>query len=159
MSFGGFSERIEVVTSLEHRDDSSIAVAIGAFLQHRCHLAVCTAREQRAREWIVAVTVETGGAGTLNRSLAATRGGGLIGMLGALTGLQGDVNVALILMKRLRVAGIFVDSRAAFAAMNTFIADHDIRPVIDRTFSFDEFRDALRYMAAGRHFGKIVVTV
>ncbi|MHC4067662.1 MAG: zinc-dependent alcohol dehydrogenase family protein, partial [Planctomycetota bacterium] len=105
----------------------------------------------------VDLTVETGGAGTLERSMKATRAGGMVAFLGALTGLSGGLNVAYLLMKRLHLAGIYVDSRAAFEAMNRFIEPRAIEPVIDRTFAFDEFPEALRYMEAGKHFGKIVV--
>lgn len=105
------------------------------------------------------ITVETGGAGTLDRSLKATRAGGRIGMLGALTGLKAEVTVGMILMKRLRIAGIMVDSLAAFQAMNAFIERHAIKPVIDRSFAFDKLPDALQLMDAGGHFGKIVVTL
>jgi NADPH:quinone reductase-like Zn-dependent oxidoreductase len=103
------------------------------------------------------LTVENGGIATLERSLRATRAGGIIAYLGALTGLQGELNTAAILMKRLHIAGIFVDSRAAFTAMNAFIEEHELRPVICRRFPFEEFPDALRLMEAGGHFGKIVV--
>jgi NADPH:quinone reductase-like Zn-dependent oxidoreductase len=103
------------------------------------------------------LTVENGGIATLERSLRATRAGGIIAYLGALTGLQGELNTAAILMKRLHIAGIFVDSRAAFAAMNAFIEEHELRPVICRRFPFEEFPEALRLMEAGGHFGKIVV--
>jgi NADPH:quinone reductase-like Zn-dependent oxidoreductase len=103
------------------------------------------------------VTVETGGAGTINQSMRATRAGGIIGMLGALTGLRSEVDLSLVLMKRLRIAGILVDSRAAFEDMNHFIETHAIRPMIDRRYPFDQLLEALRFMEAGGHFGKIVV--
>ena len=103
------------------------------------------------------ITVETGGAGTLDRSLKATRPGGRIGMLGALTGLKAEITVGMILMKRLRIAGIMVDSQAAFAAMNLFIEQRAIRPIIDREFAFEQLPEALQLMEAGGHFGKIVV--
>jgi NADPH:quinone reductase-like Zn-dependent oxidoreductase len=103
------------------------------------------------------VTVETGGAGTLNRSLNATRAGGVVAMLGALTGLQGKLDLAPVLMKRLHIAGIMVDSRAAFEAMIHFIEQHGIRPVIDRVFPFEQLPEAFRLMEAGGHFGKIVI--
>ena len=44
-------------------------------------------------------------------------------------------------------------------AMNRFIADQGIQPVIDRMFAFDDLPEALRYMESGAHFGKIVVEV
>jgi NADPH:quinone reductase-like Zn-dependent oxidoreductase len=105
----------------------------------------------------VDVTVETGGAGTLGRSLRATRAGGVVAMLGALTGLQGKIDVAPVLMKRLRIAGIMVDSRSAFENMNRFIEQHTLRPVIDRVYPFEELPAAFRLMEAGGHFGKIVI--
>ncbi len=105
------------------------------------------------------VTVETVGAATLNQSLMATRAGGTIGLLGALKGLTGEVNTGLILMKRLHIAGVMVDSRAAFEDMTRFILKHDIQPVIDQNFAFQDLPAALRCMEAGRHFGKIVVSI
>ncbi|MEP0845436.1 MAG: NAD(P)-dependent alcohol dehydrogenase [Phycisphaerae bacterium] len=107
----------------------------------------------------VDLTVETVGAATLEKSLLCTRPGGIVALLGALQGIKGELNVGLILMKRLRVLGIMVDSRRAFEEMNTFLARHGIRPVIDRTFGFTELPAALRAMERGEHFGKLVVRV
>jgi NADPH:quinone reductase-like Zn-dependent oxidoreductase len=107
----------------------------------------------------VDLTVETAGPGTLERSLKATRAGGTIALLGALTGRQGTINTGLILMKRLRLVGIMVDSRAAFQDLCTFLAEHRIQPVVDRRFAFEQLPEALRCMEAGHHFGKIVVSV
>lgn len=104
------------------------------------------------------VVVETGGVGTLTQSLNAVRAGGVVAMLGALTGLQGEVNLANVLMKRVRVAGILVDSRRAFEDMLRFIEQQRIEPVISDRFAFDALPDALRHMRAGGHFGKIVLT-
>ena len=114
---------------------------------------VLTATEKRGAD----ITVETGGAGTLTRSMRATAAGGVVAMLGALTGLQEQIDVSLILMKRLRIAGILVDSRAAFEAMSRFLEQQEIRPVVGRVFPFEELPAALRLMEAGGHFGKIVV--
>lgn len=105
------------------------------------------------------VIVENGGAGTLGASLRAARAGGIIGLLGALTGLRGEVTTGMILMKRLHIAGIMVDSRAAFEKLVEFIERTSLRPVIDRTFEFEQLPDALRYLESGAHFGKIVLRV
>ncbi len=101
--------------------------------------------------------VEVGGPDTLNGSLSAVRMGGGIYMIGVLTGISGEVNTALILRKSVRVQGIYVGSRAMFEAMNRAISLNELRPVIDRAFSFEEVPDALRHMESGAHFGKIVV--
>ena len=105
------------------------------------------------------LTVETGGAGTLGKSMRATRAEGIIAMLGALTGLKSELDLRPVLSKRLHIAGIFVDSRAAFEAMNRFIEEHGLEPVISLRFPFNKLPAALRAMEAGEHFGKIVIEV
>jgi NADPH:quinone reductase-like Zn-dependent oxidoreductase len=105
------------------------------------------------------VTIENGGPGTLDRSVKATRAGGLIALLGALTGREGAINTGFVLMRRMRIHGIMVDSRAAFEALVRFIEQHGIQPVIDRRFRFEQLPEALRFMESAQHFGKIVVTL
>jgi NADPH:quinone reductase-like Zn-dependent oxidoreductase len=79
-----------------------------------------------------------------------------VALVGALA--QGsEPNLMPVLTNAIRVQGIFVGSREIFAAMNTAIALHRLHPVIDRTFGFEEFPEALRWMNAGSHFGKIVI--
>jgi len=56
--------------------------------------------------------------------------------------------------------GVFVGSRQMFEQMNLMLCQHSyLKPVIDKTFEFGEVKDALRYMEAGAHFGKIVVKI
>jgi len=105
------------------------------------------------------IVVETAGIQTMTSSMKAAAAGGLVGVLGGVTGLGGDVNLAPLVMKRLRIVGVLVDSRAHFEKLVAFLTEHAIEPVIDRRFAFEEFPDALRTMEAGKHFGKIVVEV
>lgn len=100
--------------------------------------------------------VEVGGAGTLGQSLRAVRVGGHISLIGVLSG-TGQANPLPILMKGVRVQGIFVGSRAMFEAMNRAIALHQLRPVVDRVFPFAQAPDALRYLESGAHFGKVCI--
>jgi D-arabinose 1-dehydrogenase-like Zn-dependent alcohol dehydrogenase len=65
----------------------------------------------------------------------------------------------MVLMKRLRIHGILVDSRSSFEAMNRFIEQHGIKPVIDRVFKFEQLHDALGLMDSAGHSGKIVVEI
>lgn len=105
----------------------------------------------------VDLTVETAGPGTLDQSLKVTRAGGTIALMGALTGRQGAISTGTLMMKRITLAGILVDSRAAFAALRDFVSQHKIEPVISHCFAFEDLPAALRAMEAGEHFGKIVV--
>ena len=102
--------------------------------------------------------VEVGGAGTLPQSLRAVRVGGRISLIGVLSG-GGQVNPMPILMKNVRVQGIYVGSREMFEAMNRAIALHQLRPVVDRVVPFAQARDAFRHMESAAHFGKIALSV
>jgi NADPH:quinone reductase-like Zn-dependent oxidoreductase len=101
--------------------------------------------------------VEVGGTGTFNQSLASVRRGGQISLIGVLA-QGGEANILPILMNNIRVQGIFVGSREMFASMNSAISLHRLHPVIDRTFGFEEVKEALKWMEGGKHFGKIVVS-
>lgn len=103
------------------------------------------------------VTVETAGAGTLDLSVRATRPGGTIALIGVLSGAAAPFTAVNLMMRRQRLQGIFVDSRAAFERLIAFVDEKKIRPVIDARFPFDKLSDALAKLASGRHFGKIVV--
>lgn len=102
--------------------------------------------------------VEVGGAGTFNQSMKAVKLGGTVSLIGVLAG-KGDVNLMPVLMKSVRVQGIFVGSREMFEAMNRAIALHAMKPVVDRVFAFEDIQAALRHMEAGAHFGKICLRI
>ena len=102
--------------------------------------------------------IEVGGAGTLAQSLRAVRTAGHIALIGVLSG-YGQVNPLPILMKGVRVTGIYVGSREMFDAMNRAIALSQLRPVVDRVFRFGEAVEAFRHLESGAHFGKVVIRV
>jgi D-arabinose 1-dehydrogenase-like Zn-dependent alcohol dehydrogenase len=57
------------------------------------------------------------------------------------------------------VTGIYVGSRADFEAMNRFITEHRITPVVDRVFDFVDAPKAYDLMDNGSYMGKIVIRV
>jgi NADPH:quinone reductase-like Zn-dependent oxidoreductase len=102
--------------------------------------------------------VEVGGAGTLPLSIRAVRRGGHIALIGVLTG-QGEMDPRPILMKSVRVQGVYVGSRAMFEEMNKAIEVSGMRPVVDRVFGFAEVAGAMEFMESQGHFGKICIRV
>jgi NADPH:quinone reductase-like Zn-dependent oxidoreductase len=101
--------------------------------------------------------VEVGGAGTLAQSMKAVKSGGQISLIGVLSGGAGQVNPLPILMRGIRVQGIFVGSREMFEAMNRAITLDRLEPVVDRVFPFAEAVEAFRYMESAAHFGKVAI--
>lgn len=103
--------------------------------------------------------VEVGGPGTTDLSVKAARPGGTVSLIGVLTGLGARIDPHPIAIKGLRVQGIRVGSRAMFEDLNRAISVTGMRPVIDRVFPFEEAREALRYLQAAEHVGKVVISV
>jgi NADPH:quinone reductase-like Zn-dependent oxidoreductase len=102
--------------------------------------------------------VEVGGAGTLAQSIAAVGFGGEIALIGVLA-RDGDTNPRALMFKAATMRGIFVGSRGMAERLHAFVDKHAIKPVIDRTFSFDAARDAYAYQESPALFGKVVITI
>jgi NADPH:quinone reductase-like Zn-dependent oxidoreductase len=103
--------------------------------------------------------VEVGGAGTFIQSVRACRCGGKIGLIGILSGREAQTEIFPIVAKSATVFGIYVGSREMFEGLNLALEQSKIRPVIDKVFSFESAPKAYAYMAAGSHFGKVVIRV
>ena len=103
--------------------------------------------------------VEVGGTDTFPRSLRAVTVGGMISVIGGVSGFASDVELRDILGKSAVIRGIYVGSREMFTAMNRAISLHRLKPVIDRVFPFAEAPAAYRYQESGSHCGKVVITL
>ncbi len=107
----------------------------------------------------VDLIVEVGGGGTLNESLRAVRIGGTLAMIGVLAGPANDMRLPLVVMQQLRLQGVTVGSLDDLDTMAAAIVQHRMRPVVEKTFPFAAAREAFRYMAEGKHFGKVAITL
>ena len=103
--------------------------------------------------------IELGGANTLPQSIKATRVGGEISLIGVLAGNEAEFNPLPIIMKSIKLQGIFVGSIAMFNRMNLAIEENKITPVIDKVFKFENAHNAFAYMAKGNHFGKVCINI
>lgn len=102
--------------------------------------------------------IEVGGAGTLEQALKAVRIGGRIAAIGVLSGVKTELTLPLLFMQHVRMQGISVGSRDMHEAMNAFLAQTALKPVIDTpVFAFDALPKAYEHMIARRHFGKICI--
>jgi len=105
----------------------------------------------------VDVTIETGGGGTLEKTIEATRIGGTISLIGVLT--DGTINPTTVMRKSIRLQGVYVGNRRMFEDMNAAFTLNRIHPLIDRVFDFEDARSAFQAMRVAGHFGKLVVKV
>ncbi|WP_328516968.1 zinc-dependent alcohol dehydrogenase family protein [Methylocystis suflitae] len=101
--------------------------------------------------------LELGGPDTFDRSLRALAAGGRIAQIGVFTGFGPRSNLFRLQQINGTIDGVNVGSAEQFEAMNAFLVAHRIKPVIDRSFAFDEAQAAYDELASGRHFGKLVI--
>ena len=101
--------------------------------------------------------IEVGGEKTLTQSLRVIRPGGTISMIGVLSGANLGVSLGLIVTRKVRLQGITVGHRDSFEAMTRAMGQHQIKPVIDRVFPFEELKESMEYLRQGKHFGKICI--
>ena len=107
----------------------------------------------------VKVVVETGGAGTLQQSIAALGWDGHIAYLGGLAGMSAELNLLGLVAKNAHLHGLTVGSRTEHEKMVGFVDEHGIKPVIGERFDFHDGPQAIAVIAAGQHFGKIVINI
>ncbi|MCF3935181.1 NAD(P)-dependent alcohol dehydrogenase [Acuticoccus sp. M5D2P5] len=103
--------------------------------------------------------VEVGGPGTLAQSIAAAKVAGHIALIGVLTGRAGEVPTGLLMARQQRLQGLIVGSRKHQQEFVAAIDATGLRPVIDSRFDLADLKAAFEHEAAGRHFGKICVTI
>lgn len=103
--------------------------------------------------------VEVGGAGTMKQSIRAVRPGGMITLIGVLAGARSDFLLPLVGSRAVRVQGIAVGTRESLEAMLRAMARHRTKPVIDSVFPMADARAAYEHLAAGRHFGKVCLSI
>jgi putative PIG3 family NAD(P)H quinone oxidoreductase len=94
---------------------------------------------------------------------------GKLVVIGVISGIKAELNLALMMVKRQQIIGSVLRSRpvsekaeivAEFRkrAMPKF-ADRSIVPIIEQTFSLDDVVAAHRMMEEDQHFGKIVLKI
>ncbi|NOU90656.1 zinc-binding dehydrogenase [Paenibacillus sp. LMG 31460] len=119
-------------------------------------------------EWHIAVreltggrgvdrVVEVGGTSTLEKSIKSIAFEGQISQVGWLTQEGATIDLKAIAYNVFTLRGIAVGSRAQFYTMNRAIAAHQMKPVIDRVFSFDEAKEAFSYFKEASKFGKVII--
>ncbi len=122
----------------------------------------CAEWGERARELVggdgVDVAMDIGGQSTLAQSVAACRMGGTVLVIGNISHQHPVLPLRHVIMRHVRVQGMAVGSVAMLRDLADFVAQHGIRPVIDRSFRFEELADAFRYQLSGGHMGKIVLS-
>ena len=108
--------------------------------------------------------IENGGAGTIAKSIASTKRGGQVLLVGFLAQTEAKANpdlAMLILERAINVRGIAVGSKQLFEQMIQFIHNKKLHMPVDKEFGFsnDQVLAAFDYLKSANHIGKIGIRV
>jgi NADPH:quinone reductase-like Zn-dependent oxidoreductase len=149
--------RAIVISSSTEKLDRAKALGASILINYRdtpdWDVAVMKATDGEGASHIL----ELGGPGTYDRSIRSVASGGKIIQIGVLTGFGPKPDLARLQWENADIIGVTVGSVKHFAAMNRFLAEHAIHPIVDRIYGFDDIPEAFACLRTGAHFGKVVV--
>lgn len=103
----------------------------------------------------VDLSIDIGGAETVERSLTSTRNGGRLALVGLLTGWPSSASS--LFSSGVDITPIKVGSRDDYELMNRAVAFHKLHPHIGAEYAFEQLPEALQHLQSGKHMGKIVL--
>lgn len=106
----------------------------------------------------VDAVMETVGAATWDHSLKSLRPGGRIVVSGATSGTNPPADLARVFFKQLEVVGSTMGTRSELQRLVSLLELSGVRPLIAQELPMTKADEALRAVAAGDVFGKIVLT-
>jgi putative PIG3 family NAD(P)H quinone oxidoreductase len=117
----------------------------------------------------VDVVLDSIGAPYLDKNLAVLAAGGRLVLIGLMGGAKAEINLGLLMVKRLQVIGSTLRARPVtekaaivsgfLARFGAHLASGAIAPVVDRVLPLEAAPEAHRLLKASEHFGKVVLKV
>lgn len=104
------------------------------------------------------VIVDVAGADSLGRSVAATRHGGTVHLVGYAAGEDARFDIFEAIRHAVTIRVATAGSRRDFEALARAMEQHRLRPPIDGVFPVAEYSAAFEHLQRGGHFGKVALT-
>lgn len=105
------------------------------------------------------LVVDVGGKATLESSVKSLAYGGTIALVGGLGGYGANIPTTDLIRRAARAQGVYAGSRADYLRMTAFLVKHQIHPVIERTYTLENYESALKDLAGGNFMGKLVIAL
>jgi len=105
------------------------------------------------------LVIESVGRATFNQSLKILKKGGRMVVFGATTDDIVDLNLRDFFYGQFKLFGSTMGSREELRQMLSFIEEHHIKPVVDRSYLLDETEKGFEYLRNSEQFGKIAIEI
>jgi NADPH:quinone reductase-like Zn-dependent oxidoreductase len=152
--------RVIATTTSAHKTDQLKALGADEVIDVRAFAEWAEIAKDLTNGLGVDRIVEVGGPGTLSESIKAVAYHGQVSVIGALTAGrdQPAIDFMRLFFSQARYECIGVGSRSDLEDLIRTTANHQLRPVIDSSFPFNDFDKALARLAGRDVFGKVVIT-
>ena len=107
----------------------------------------------------VDLVLELGGKDTFSQSIRSLRVSGVIALIGVLGGGIAELPIGLAISKSARIQAVTCGSSSDFQSFINFLEKNKTKPIISKTFQFENLVEAMKYMKKGLHTGKIVLKI
>lgn len=107
----------------------------------------------------VDLVVDSAGGDGFDELVSLVNSGGRIVFFGATRGNPSTLTLRRIFWKQLTIQGTTMGSRQDFYEMIRLFERHQLKPIIDGPYAFDDYRTAYERMMKGEQFGKIVISM
>lgn len=104
------------------------------------------------------VVVDVVGAGSLSRSILALRMRGCVHLVGYAAGTSASFDIFDAIRHGVTIQVATAGNRADFEALVRAFEQHHIKPAVHKAFPVTKLHEAFDELAAGGHFGKVVLT-
>jgi NADPH:quinone reductase-like Zn-dependent oxidoreductase len=103
------------------------------------------------------LVIDIGGKSTIEQSLKSLTYGGTVALVGGLGGYGAEIPSVELIRKVARAQGVYAGSRADYLRMTKFFESHRLHPLVERTYTLEDYPAALKDLAAGNFMGKLVI--
>lgn len=105
------------------------------------------------------VVVDVVGGDTLAQSLKICTYGARVAVIGVLSGQESTIQIRDLLKHQIQIRGTFMESTEELRALMKAVDALQLRPHIDKVFSFSQAPEAYQYLEAQKHIGKVVISL
>lgn len=106
----------------------------------------------------VDIVVDSVGEPVMEHSIKSLKPGGRLVICGVTGGHAPRIDLRHVFFKQLEILGSTMGTRDELVELLRFCAEREIKPVIDSTYALADAEQALRRLASGDAFGKVIVT-
>lgn len=117
------------------------------------------ATEAAKAPWLFDVIVDSAGGENFEQLIDLAAPGGRIVVFGATRGNAPSLPIRKVFWRQISLLGTTMGSPADWTAMNAFVSQQGLHPVVSNVFPLDRCAEAFDLMDRGGQFGKIVVTI